>query len=269
MRRFSPEYLEDTRRGMWEDRSALESLRLPDRDRILDVGAGSGALTRVLREESDAMVVSLDADIGLLTRIEGGYTVAGDALTLPFPAGTFDLVVCQALLINLPDPQGAIEQFRRVSSDLVAAIEPDNRAVEIDSTVPAESRLSDRARTYYMRGLDTDVGLGPDVGGRFRDAGLERVSVQRYDHERAVSPPYAESALESAKRKVTASRLQEQRPTLLQGGLSEAEFESLVDDWQAMGRAIVTQIGDETYRRRAVVPFYVTVGRVPQEEPST
>ncbi|MFB6153740.1 MAG: class I SAM-dependent methyltransferase [Halodesulfurarchaeum sp.] len=267
MRRFSPEYLEDTRRGMWEDRSALASLRLPDRGRILDVGAGSGALTRVLREESSATVVSVDADITLLSRIEGDFTVAGDALSLPFPDDTFDLVVCQALLINLPDPQAAIEEFGRVSSDLVAAIEPDNRAVDIDSSVPEESRLSGRARTYYMQGLDTDVGLGPKVQGQFREAGLARVSVDRYDHERAVTPPYSETALESAKRKVTASRLQEQRPTLLAGGLSESEFESLVDDWRAMGRAIVSQMGDETYRRRAVVPFYVTVGRVPHADP--
>ncbi|MFC6725639.1 SAM-dependent methyltransferase, partial [Halobium palmae] len=49
MRRFSADYLERTREGMWEgSREALADLDLPDRDRIVDVGCGTGELTRVL-----------------------------------------------------------------------------------------------------------------------------------------------------------------------------------------------------------------------------
>ncbi|MUV61433.1 SAM-dependent methyltransferase, partial [Halobacterium sp. CBA1126] len=42
MRRFSADYLEETRRGMWAERGALDALELGSRERILDVGCGTG-----------------------------------------------------------------------------------------------------------------------------------------------------------------------------------------------------------------------------------
>ncbi len=260
MRRFSPEYLRDTRRGLWDDRSALAGLELESRTQILDVGAGTGEFTRILREESSADVVAVDADPRLLHAGAVDPAVVGDATRLPFRSDTFDLVVCQALLINLPDPAAAIEEFVRVSNDLVAAVEPDNSAVEIESSVAQEGDLSNAAREYYMAGLETDVSLGPRVSRLFREADLESVSVTRADHERVVEPPYSDAAMESAKRKVTASRLTEQRRTMLRSALNSEEFDTLRDDWQAMGREVVEQITAGDYRRRATVPFYVTVG---------
>jgi hypothetical protein len=44
--------------------------------------------------------------------------------------------------------------------------------------------------------------------------------------------------------------------------MTEAEYEALTADWEAMGRAVVEQMGQERYRRAEVVPFHVTVGRV-------
>ena len=261
MRRFSPEYLRDTRRGLWDDRSALRDLELDSRTRILDVGAGTGELTRVLVEESDATVVALDADADLLSAAELPNRIRGDATRLPFRDDAFDLVVCQALLINLPDPMAAIAEFARVSGDLVAAIEPDNSRVTIESTVPNEPVLSRRARSYYMAGLETDVSLGPMVPDLFRRSGLQAVRITRHDHERTVDPPYSSAAVESAKRKVTGSRLSQNRRTMLESDLTVAEFDALRDEWQSMGREIVEQMDAEEYRRRAVVPFFVTVGK--------
>jgi cyclopropane fatty-acyl-phospholipid synthase-like methyltransferase len=68
VRQFSADYLDRTRRGMWADsRAALADLSLSDRERVLDVGCGTGELTAVLVEETDATVVGVDADTGLLT----------------------------------------------------------------------------------------------------------------------------------------------------------------------------------------------------------
>jgi cyclopropane fatty-acyl-phospholipid synthase-like methyltransferase len=50
VRRFSADYLRRTRRGLWTSREALDALDLPARDRILDVGCGTGELTRILAE---------------------------------------------------------------------------------------------------------------------------------------------------------------------------------------------------------------------------
>jgi ubiquinone/menaquinone biosynthesis C-methylase UbiE len=262
VRRFSPEYLRDTRRGLWDDRSALGPLDLDHRTRILDVGAGTGEFTHILREASPATVVAVDADWDLLRAGEVDESVVGDATRLPFRTDAFDLVVCQALLINLPEPAAAIREFARVSSELVAAVEPDNSDVTIESSVESEPALARRARNYYMAGLETDVSLGPRVSTLFRDAGLRDIQVTRTLHERSVNPPYSDAAVESARRKATASRLTDQRTTMLRGQLSVHEFESLRDDWQAMGRTVVDQMAGEEYRRRATVPFYVTAGRV-------
>jgi hypothetical protein len=262
VRQFSADYLADTRRGMWaDDRSALAPLSLSDRERVLDVGAGSGEFTAVLREETPAPVVACDADRDLLAGVPGP-AVVGDATRLPFASDAFDLVACQALLINLSDPAAAVAEFARVSSDLVAAVEPDNGAVSVRSTVGAEAALARSARETYAAGVQTDVTLGAGAADLFADAGLTDLAHAVYYHSRVVEPPYSERALEAARRKAQGTRIREARPTLRAGGLSEDEVDALESDWRAMGRSVVEQMQAGEYRRAEVVPFHVTVGRV-------
>ncbi|ELY58609.1 class I SAM-dependent methyltransferase [Natronococcus jeotgali] len=263
MREFSEDYLERTREGMWDDsRRALEPLALGSRERVLDVGCGTGELSRVLAAESAGEVVGCDADPALLERArEHVPVVAGDALRLPFPDDAFDLVVCQALLINLPDPEAAIREFARVSSDLVAAVEPDNGAVAVDSSVPSEERLEDRARRAYLEGVGTDVALGADACDAFDEAGLEVLETRRYDHERTIEPPYGDAALTIAQRKATGAGLADDRETMLEGEMSGEEYDALRSEWRSMGRDVIEQMEDRSYRRREEIPFFVTVGR--------
>ena len=266
MRDFSAENLEHTRRGMWDDsRDALAALDLDSRSRILDVGCGTGEFTRVLESETDAEVVGIDADPALLAvaREAGSQAVAGDALRLPFSDDAFDLVICQALLINLPDPERAVAEFARVSSELVAAVEPDNAAVAVESSTDSEVALEQRVRTAYLDGVETDVTLGgPGTRSIFEDAGLADISTARYPFEKSISPPYSEAALVDARRKASGDGLAESRDTLLSGDLSPEEYESLRADWRAMGRDVIAQMQAGEYRRTEVVPFYVTVGRI-------
>ncbi|WP_433624880.1 class I SAM-dependent methyltransferase [Halomicrococcus sp. NG-SE-24] len=276
MRRFSADYLRRTREGLWESREALADLDLPDRERVLDVGCGTGELTRVLAEEmagegdGTREVVGVDADPDLLAvarehRGPRQSFLAGDAHRLPFPDDSFDLVVCQALLVNLPDPERAVREFARVASDGVAAVEPDNAAVSVDSTVEREGELARRARAAFVAGADTDVALGGE-GTReaFHDAGLRDVTTREHYHEKTVEPPYEERDLAAAKRKASGAALAERRETLV-GPLDAEEYEDLRTAWREMGRDVVEQMGDRTYRRAEAVPFYVTVGRVDGE----
>ncbi len=261
MREFSAEYLDTTRRGMWEDsREALASLDLDTAKRVLDVGAGTGVLTRVLREESPATVVALDADTSLLQG-SVGPRVQGDAARLPFADDAFDVVVCQALLVNLPDPLVAVREFARVSRGQVAAIEPDNSAVSIESTVETEAPLARRARGLYLDGVETDASLGA-ARTLFAEASLEDVTVDRYDHERTIEPPYSDYALTAARRKATGDGLVSDRQTILAGETSPEEFDALKQEWRTMGRTVIEQMQAEQYRQREVVPFFVTVGSV-------
>ncbi len=261
VRRFTAEYLETTRRGMWADsRAALADLKLEGTGSALDIGAGTGELTRVLREDSPGRVVAVDADRSLLQRVDPPR-VLGDAGRLPFADDAVELSVCQALLVNLPDTAAALAEFVRVASNRVGAIEPDNGAVTVESTVPEESELASEARRRYLQGVSSDPTLG---GARelFERAGLTDVTVRRYDHRLTVAPPYSETALESARRKATGSGLDDRRATMLAGDTTLAEFDRLRERWRAMGRAVIGQMRREEYRYRETIPFYVTAGRV-------
>jgi SAM-dependent methyltransferase len=261
VREFTAEYLEATREGMWEDsRSELAPLGLDRHERVLDVGAGTGELTRILREECPGTVVALDVDAGLLSRVPDPR-VRGDATRLPFPDGVFDLVVCQALLVNLPDPSLAVREFARVSRDTVAAIEPDNSAVSITSSVETEAPLARRARELYLDGVGTDASLGA-VRETFEECGLSEVGVHRYDHERSVGPPYSERDVEAARRKASGAGIDSDRETILAGPTTPEGFDRLRQAWREMGRTVVRQMQEGTYRQRETVPFYVTVGQV-------
>jgi len=298
MRRFSAEYLADTRRGMWESREALAALSPADRRVAVDAGCGTGALARVLAEEMGAntgdgagsppaggtteagrergaaaaspgdgrpRVIGVDRDRALLAALPPGVeAVRGDATALPVRPGLPDLIACQALLVNLPEPVAAVVEFARTSGDLVAAVEPDNAAVTVDSSVPDEERLAARAREYYVTGVDTDVALGT-VPTLFRRAGLVDVRADWHEHELVVEPPYTDRDVESARRKVSGDGIAERRAALLAGGLSSEGYERLRAEWREMGRAVVRAMRDGDYRRREVVPFGVTVGRVPGE----
>lgn len=247
---------------MWESRAALSPLSLADRDLVLDVGCGTGELSSVLREESSGSVVGLDRDRSLLRKVSVP-TIQADAIELPVRDDTADLVVCQALLVNLSDADidRALTEFVRCSSDLVAVIEPDNSAVNVESTVSEESDLAARARKHYISGVGTDVTLGA-IPDRLREHGLTDVKTRRYDHVRTIESPYNERAVEAAKRKVTGSRIAQQRDTLLAGGMSDEAYESFRSEWREMGRAIVEAMHAGTYHRKEVIPFFVTVGRV-------
>ncbi|MEF8791103.1 MAG: methyltransferase domain-containing protein [Haloarculaceae archaeon] len=263
MRRFSAEYLRRTRTGMWTDgsRAALADLGLDSAGRVLDVGSGTGEFTAVLREETPdgALVVGADRDPDLLARADGPV-VRADAHTLPASDGAFDVVACQALLVNLPDPTAVLREFRRVSRGRVAAVEPDNAAVSVDSTVDGEAALARRARELYLDGSGTDVSLGA-ASGAFERSGLADVTVRRYDFERVVEPPYSEAAVRAATRKASGAGLRERRDVLADGTSPET-LDALRESWREMGREAVRQLRDGEYRRRETVPFYVTVGRV-------
>ena len=249
---------------MWADsRDALTDLDLSNRSRILDVGCGTGELTRVLTSETAAEVVGVDADQRLLEVADKQVpAVAGDALRLPIRDDSVDLVVCQALLINLPEPVAALTEFNRVSTGLVAAIEPNNAAVSVDSTVNSEVDLESQVREAYLRGVNTDVTLGDQVAPLFDRAGIEPISTRQYNHQKRTEPPYSENALRSARRKASGDGLADHEAELRRGVVGETTYDDLRRAWREMGRDVITQMREKSYERVETVPFTVTVGRV-------
>ncbi len=117
-------YAERERPG-WEDELAVlaELIRCLPPVRTLDVACGTGFLTRHLPGE----VVGLDQSDAMVElareRMPHATFVVGDALSLPFPDGSFDRVFTSYFYCHLEEPERIrfLAEARRVAPELVVA----------------------------------------------------------------------------------------------------------------------------------------------------
>jgi ubiquinone/menaquinone biosynthesis C-methylase UbiE len=114
---------EDGATSRWRDpvqRASLEALDLAPEDRLLDVGCGTGAASRIAAATATS-VVGIDLSPGMIGRAEElGNDLdnlrfqVGDAEDLPFGDGEFTAVLCSNSFHHYPDPVGAVRQMVRV-----------------------------------------------------------------------------------------------------------------------------------------------------------
>jgi ubiquinone/menaquinone biosynthesis C-methylase UbiE len=89
---------------------------------VLEIAAGTGAVTRRLARElaTDARIVATDLNQAMLDQAGAVGTSRpvewrqADAMQLPFPGETFDVVVCQFGAMFFPDRPHAFGEARRV-----------------------------------------------------------------------------------------------------------------------------------------------------------
>ncbi len=87
----------------------------PSGGRLLDVGCGSGWSSRLLREKSfDVCGVDLTNDALEVAGGPGLEFAVGDAMSLPFASGSFDVVCAYQTLEHVPDPARALAEFDRI-----------------------------------------------------------------------------------------------------------------------------------------------------------
>jgi SAM-dependent methyltransferase len=105
--------------GQWAPRLA-DAVDLRPRDRVLDVGCGTGVVAReaALRVGSGGRVVGLDLNESMLAvakrmRPEIEWR-QGDVIQLPFEDESFDAVVSQFMLMFIADRVTAIKEMWRV-----------------------------------------------------------------------------------------------------------------------------------------------------------
>jgi SAM-dependent methyltransferase len=159
---------------------------LKDAYLILDVGCGSGFVTRDIAHLTKGTVIAIDGSSHLLTfaknTLSDSYNTTlciADAQQLPFADNTFDLVTCNLLLMWADDPQAVVNEMTRVvkpHGKILASLEPDyggkihwpeNKKVdplfagEAIRKKGGDPHIGRKLRTLFVTaGLETVIGIG-------------------------------------------------------------------------------------------------------------
>ena len=127
------------RRSMADHRRALLAGAA---GRVLEIGAGTGANLTAYPADLDALVLT-EPEVGMAHRLKrhvarhrpDAQVLRVGAEELPFPAGTFDVVVSTMVLCTVPDPAVAIAEVRRV-------LRPGGRFLYLEHVRAEETRLA-------------------------------------------------------------------------------------------------------------------------------
>lgn len=141
---------------------------------ILDVGTGPGTITMGLAQlVAPGRVVGVDASAEVVAQAQAAAASAGsavefrvgDAYSLDFPDGSFDVVYAHQILHHLARPVDALREFRRVAGPdgLVAGRETDYAAQVI---YPQTAGLAAWADLYQR--VHRSHGGEPDAGRRLK-----------------------------------------------------------------------------------------------------
>lgn len=178
---------------LWRPRAlwALARFRAsaPPIQRILDVGCGTGDLSRLAaRYFPSAQIVGADFTGAMLriadrksrsepARLRVGFLRA-NARRLPVPSGTFDVVLSAFVVRNLVELPAVFREFRR-------ALRPDGTVLTLEITEPASPFIGRLFHSYFDH-------VVPWLGAAVRSAGPYRYLP---DSLRTLPPPAEMSRL--------------------------------------------------------------------------
>ncbi len=151
---------------------------LKNKQQILDIGCGTGAITLDIALSTNGQVVGIDIDeVKLqearrnLADVPNVKIMDGNALSMPFENETFDLVVFNIVLTYIRGQQRAIKEMARVTKKggfVLATLEPDY-AARIDYPENPIGRMI----LQQMEELGADLCTGRKLKYLFSNAGLE------------------------------------------------------------------------------------------------
>jgi SAM-dependent methyltransferase len=155
----------------------FEKTEVPRARRALEVGCGTGAILSELAAQGALHALDLDPAALAQCRVHapGAILTRGDALALPFPAGSFDITFCHFLLLWVHDPLRALLEMKRVTGQgghVLALAEPDYTA-RVDK--PDELAPLGRWQADSLRRHGADPSLGGQLADLFFSAGIEIV----------------------------------------------------------------------------------------------
>jgi SAM-dependent methyltransferase len=146
---------------------------------ILEVGCGTGAVLAELTSLFPGRVFGLDIERSNLDRaainVPDVFLVEADGNFIPFPSGSFDVIVCHFLLLWLENPLQALQEMKRVihsGGEILLSAEPDYGG-RID--YPPELIELGRLQAGALRSQGADPTIGRQIASLLINAGLQQV----------------------------------------------------------------------------------------------
>jgi SAM-dependent methyltransferase len=142
--------------------------------KVLEVGCGTGAILSEL--DTPAAIHGLDLQPASLVQARlnapRASLACGDALSLPYESGVFDLTFCHFLLLWVHDPLQVLYEMKRLTrpgGSLLALAEPDYTQ-RVDR--PDELSTLGRWQIESLQRQGADPGLGGRLADLFKQASI-------------------------------------------------------------------------------------------------
>lgn len=153
-----------------------QQIHLPPDARILEVGAGTGALLAETAHWSSRPIHGIDRAAARLreaaVHAPGSLLTQSDAHHLPYANGSFDLTYCHFFLLWASNPAAVLREMRRVTRPggyVVAFAEPDYLS-RIDH--PDTYRAIGAAQRNALQAKNANPDIGRHLGEYFHRAGI-------------------------------------------------------------------------------------------------
>jgi SAM-dependent methyltransferase len=176
--------------------SYLAEIDLAPTTRVLEIGCGTGSVSRVVASRPGVEVVGVDPSpvfIAEARRLAHGVSnlvfEVGDGRALRQAAGAFDVVVCHTVLCHVPDPQRLLaEAFRTlVSGGALAVFDGDYATTSV--ALGARDPLQDCIEAVKADFVN-DPWLVRRLPVLLRSAGFDVVSTRSHGYLQTDEPDY-------------------------------------------------------------------------------
>lgn len=168
----------------------FQRIGLENGQAVLEVGCGTGAVLAELPNRPGIHGLDIDRNSLFACRLHvpEAILLQGDALQLPCPEGSFDIVYSHFLLLWVRDPLRALREMRRVTRPgrhVMALAEPDYSG-RIDR--PQELEVLGKWQNEALQRQGADPGLGRRLAELFFEAGITIVETGSLRSERNELP---------------------------------------------------------------------------------